>query len=450
MKSPTLTVSGFRGIFGTDLTKEVVQSFGHAFSLFLKKRNASKESTVLLGRDGRQSGLEIMPWLAESLSKHGINVVDGGLLPTPSVLLLVRESEYDGAIIVTASHNPTEYNGLKFVNADGLFLSQNEIDELENLKNSGAMHDHPARGMVTVEENLGRGHIDKILKNVNVPLIRERKFKVLIDSINGAGSFITQELLKELGAEVVSVNGAGDGNFTHNPEPRVEHLEETGQHALAARVDVGFAQDPDADRLIVISPTGQIFSEELTLSLCVYHILRKERGVVVVNMSTTRRIDDICNAHGLELFRTKVGEANVVSGIENHNAIIGGEGNGGVIYPAINTARDSLTGIALILELLASSGQGIRELVREIPKYEMVKEKIKFGGDIFELYEKLRLQWPEAIVNNLDGLRLDWPEEKIWIHVRPSNTEPVVRIIGEGEEIEAIQSKVNTALALCA
>jgi phosphomannomutase len=447
MKSPTLTVSGFRGIFGTELTKEVVQSFGHAFSLFLKKRNGT---TVLLGRDGRQSGLEIMPWLSESLSKHGINVVDGGLLPTPSVLLLVREGDYDGAIIVTASHNPTEYNGLKFVNSEGLFLTQSEIEELEEAKNSGSLHGHPARGTVTVEENLGRKHIDKILKNVNVALIRERRFKVLIDSINGAGSFITQELLKELGVEVISINGAGDGNFTHNPEPRPEHLEETGAHARAHNVDIGFVQDPDADRLVVVSPTGQIFSEELTISLATYHVLRKERGTVVVNMSTTRRINDICAAHGVELHRTKVGEANVVAGIEAYNAVIGGEGSGGIIYPKINMARDSLTGIALILELLAESGQGIRELVREIPKYEMVKEKINFVGDIFELYEKLRREWPEAVVNNLDGLRLDWPEEKLWIHVRPSNTEPVVRIIGEGEEIDAIQTRVNTALALCA
>lgn len=445
MSTPILTVSGFRGIFGESLTKEVVASFGHAFSLFLKRRNGS---TVVIGRDGRPSGIEVTEWLVESLTKHGINVVDGGLLPTPSILLLVRENDYDGGIVVTASHNPQEYNGLKFVNSNGLFLSQSEIEELEEIKQTGALSEHPPRGSYTIEENLGRKHIDKILKNVNVALIRERKYKVLIDSINGAGSFITQELLEELGCEVITMNTEGNGNFTRNPEPRIEFLEETGRHALSRGVDVGFAQDPDADRLIVISPTGQIFSEELTLSLSVYHILRKDRGTVVINMSTSRRIDDICASHGVELHRTKVGEANVVEGIENYSAIIGGEGNGGVIYPAINMGRDSLTGIALILELMACSGQSVRDLVKEIPKYEMRKEKATYDGDIFDLYFKFQTTWPDAAANTLDGLRLDWPEEKMWIHVRPSNTEPVVRIIGEGLDVDELEEKMKQAMEL--
>ncbi len=438
MSSPKLTVSGYRGIWGETLTVDIAQDLAHAFASFVIARGGKR---ILLGRDARQSGPTIIDAVAHTLSARGLDVIIGGLLPTPTVLFLVRDQGFDGAIIVTASHNPTEYNGLKLVTSRGMFTNEADVSEIKkyieqkNYEHSGNV------GTIETNESLGEKHIAHILKHVDVENIRTRKFKVVLDPINSAGCILTPILLEKLGCEVTIINGTPDGNFAHMPEPLAVNLTTLGDTVRTANADIGFAQDPDADRLVLADETGSIVFEEYTLALAVQSVLAKTPGDVVINLSTSKTSEMIAQKYGKKTFRSKVGESNVVEEIIKRNAVIGGEGSGGVIYPTINPCRDSLTGIAIILELLAKENKPLSTLVAELPHFEMVKDKFPFTGDLSVIYEKIKIRFPDAIQDTQDGLRLDF-EDTSWINIRPSNTEPIVRIMGEAKTKERIQSLV--------
>lgn len=458
---PKLTVSGYRGIWGESLTSEIVQNYVKAFVQFVKE-NINENPTILLGRDGRESGPEIKETIIKTLNDLGVNFVDGDILPTPTVLFAVRKHKYDSAIIITASHNPREYNGLKFVTNKALFTNEKEVEKIkENYEKERALpllaekgvgggdskiNHHlalrgtpPQKGGEENAFNFPREHADQILKNINVEKIRAKKFKVAVDMINASACVLDPYLFEQLGVELVPLNDIPDGKFAHKPEPLRENLEETANLVKEKSCDLGFAHDPDADRLVVINEKGEVISEEYTLAIGVEAVLSKNyNNKVVVNMSTSQMNKDIAEKYGGTCIRTKVGEANVVGGIEKNNAIIGGEGGGGIIYPAINTARDSFVSLSLILELLAERNQTVSECVESLPKYEVRKDKMPVGENLEDLYFKMKNHFKNAEVNELDGLRLDFSDSS-WIHLRPSNTEPIIRLIGEAKTKERIE-----------
>ncbi len=444
MAQPQLTVSGYRGIWNETLTPHIAKDYVSAFATILKARGATQ---LLIGRDARISGGELVPLVAQTLAEFGFDVVIGGLLPTPTVLFLVRDQKFDGAIIITASHNPPEYNGLKFVTKTGMFINEDEVAEIKKLLTEPKSISE-TKGSITLDEKLGERHVSHIVDHIDRELIKQAKFKVVLDPINSAGSILTPKLLKQLGCEVVVINGTPDGNFAHMPEPLAVNLSGLGEKVREIDATVGFAQDPDADRLVVCDETGKIVLEEYTLSLAIKSVLSKKPGDIVINMSTSSTNEVLAKQVGGKTFRTKVGEANVVTGILSRDARIGGEGGGGVIYPTINPCRDSLTGIALILELLAESKKTVSELISELPRFEMVKDKFVFDGNINTVYEKILELFPTEKQNTLDGLRIDFADGA-WVHLRPSNTEPLVRLIGEAttkERIENIVSQIKSCL----
>ena len=428
MQQPTFTISGYRGIWGETLNPEIATNLAQAFSQYLQTRDGK---TIIVGRDARPSGREITDCVANAITKAGFDVIDVGILPTPTILLLIRKWGLSGGIIITASHNPAEYNGLKFASSEGFFLDTDEVTEMKDyLEKNKPLIESSIVGTITKPDNAGRVHIDTILSHIDVDAIREKNFKVVLDPINSAGATVTPELLQEFGTQTTVINGEPNGIFAHKPEPIRENLTSLGDQILKHHADVGFVQDPDADRLVVIDEKGTILNEEFTLALAVKAVMLKKPGTVVTNCSTSNINKLIAGQFKQNIFYTKVGEANVVEGIKKHNAIIGGEGSGGVIYSTINPCRDSLTGIALILELMAHENKKLSEIVAEFPPLAMAKDKIPFTGDLSTTYEKIKLEFPDAVATMPDGLRLDLPNNA-WLLIRPSNTEPIVRIMCE-------------------
>ena len=482
-----INVSGYRGIWGETLTKEVVILYTRAFVSFLKEKKGNP--TILIGRDGRESGPEIKEIILNELKNLGVEGIDGDILPTPTVLFSVRKHGYTGGIIITASHNPIEYNGLKFINDKALFTIKEEVDTInkyyeEEIKEFERIREENiASGSITQDDgpstskksskillradgsnillenpdnessenpsnitpNFLKEHADKILANVNVEAIRAKKFKVVADMINASACVMDPYLFEQLGVEIVPINNIPNGKFGHRPEPLRENLLETEKIAIESGVDVGFVHDPDADRLVLINEKGEVISEEFSIALAIENILSKNPGKpIVLNLSTSQRGADIAKKYGSECFRTKIGEGFVVEGMLTHNAIIGGEGNGGIIYPTINTVRDSFTGLALILELLAERNKTVSELVAEIPQYIIKKDKWPIGNNLSEIYAKLKSKLPEAKTDEQDGIRFDFPDNS-WIHLRPSNTEPIIRLFGEAKNQERIDELFEEA-----
>jgi phosphomannomutase len=438
-QQPKLTVSGYRGIWGDTLTTDIARKYARAFVLLVREKN--QNPTILLGRDGRESGPEIKQAIIEELENAGITYIDGDILPTPTILFAVRKHGYDGAIIITASHNPIEYNGLKFVNEKALFIDEEEVEKMKGWIGGGDPRESPPPLAGTPPQKGGedptlgfaREHADQILKHINVEAIRARKFKVAVDMINASACVVDPYLFEQLGAQLIPLNNIPNGKFTHKPEPLRENLTEIAELVKTSGADIGFAHDPDADRLVVIDENGIIISEEHTLALGVENVLSKHPGNdVVINMSTSQMNCNIAKTYGGKCIRTKVGEANVVEGILNNKAIIGGEGGGSSIYPTINTARDSFVSLALVLELLAVRNQTASVCVETLPKYIMRKDKLPVSGDLQSMYTKMKSHFTDAEVNELDGLRLDFADSS-WIHLRPSNTEPIVRLYGEAK-----------------
>ncbi len=411
------TISGVRGIYGKDFDESLSFTLGKAFSTY-------KHGKIGVCRDTRRSGKILLQKLKEGLLSAGCDVVDFDIAPTPTLLLNVRELKLAGGVVVTASHNPEEWNGFKFVSEKGLFLSKKEIDEFYKIYESKNYKEGKGK-----EEKDGKAierHINKIFEKIDVERIKEKGFKVGIDCCNGATSYALKYLLEKLNCEIYSINCELTGEFTRSPEPVPSALKDLCEIVKNKKLDVGFATDPDGDRLSIVDDKGRAIGEEYTFPLCGLNVI-KEGDKIVTNLSTSRLIEVIADKIGAKVYRTAVGEANVVSRMLEVGAKYGGEGNGGVIYPEINFTRDSLTGVALILDLLTKEDRKLSEIVDELPKYYMMKEKIRWDKEI--PVDEILEDFPDADINLEDGLWLGFEEG--FLHVRKSNTEPVVRIICE-------------------
>jgi phosphomannomutase len=391
----------------------------------------TRGGTIVLGRDGRPSGDMLRHAVLAGLLSAGCTVEDVGVAPTPTVGLAVRRAGAAGAMQITASHNPAPWNGLKLFGDDGRVLNPVKGKQVQQIFETGDFYRQPWNQLGRVRENglALEWHRDRVLELVDARKIRDRVFNVLLDANGGAGGPLGRSLLGALGCAVTPLGCDANGVFAHEPEPTAENLTSVCPRVPAAAASVGFVLDPDADRLALIDETGRYIGEELTLALAVLFRLRQERGPVVINMSTSRLVEDICKQFGVDCHRSAVGEANVVDRMQETGAVIGGEGNGGVIDPRVGWVRDPFIGMGLILNLLAE-GRSLSAVVGQLSMYNIVKTK--FPADPLRLprwLEAMQHHWPEAGVNKLDGLRLDWPDR--WLHVRPSNTEPIVRVIAE-------------------
>ena len=427
------SASGLRGIAEDHFTPELIDQYILAF---ITTQNIK---SCVIGRDGRPSGKQIAQWVIDSLHKKGINVDNCGLATTPTMQIMTENENYDGGIVITASHNPSEYNGLKFLQTDGTFLSPDQCEELFKAVDQNVSINPPdSLGVVSDYSTANEEHIEKVLaaKCIDADNIRKKKFKVVIDAVNGAGSFILPMLCEQLGCEVVTMNCNGDGNFTREAEPLAENLNELEQKVLSDRADIGFATDPDGDRLSIVSNKGKAIGEEYTLVLAVKNFINSQESMVVTNLSTSMMLDNIAG----KTIRTKIGEAHVVKKMNELNISIGGEGNGGVILKEVHLGRDSLVAISMILNLLSSSGKSISDEISNIPKYLMIKDKIHIDSKID--FDSLENIFDCDEINKLDGIKFSWPNK--WIHIRQSNTEPIIRIFAEASTQDEVDELINT------
>jgi phosphomannomutase len=427
-----MSVSGIRGIVGETLTPELTVNVAAAFASFVKG------GTVVIGRDSRPTGQVISSIFSSTLSMCGCDVIDLGIVPTPTVQLLVEELKADGGVVISASHNPLEWNAFKLINKDGTFLNSSQIKRFfEMMEEKHEYKKWDKNGKISGDINSQQIHIAKVINAVNTVRIKKKKVKVALDSVNGAGSVITQELLKNFNCDIFPVHCNPDGMFPRGAEPLAENLKDLSKAVVESKADIGFAQDPDADRLAIVDEKGRPIGEEYTIALVTEHLLSKKRGLVVVNLSTTKAVEDIAFKYDVPFCRSKVGESNVVEEMKRKNARIGGEGNGGVISPEIHLGRDSLAGIGYVLEMMAERSKTVSELVASLPKYSMIKGKVHFEREkLEEIYESIKTQFSKDKISDIDGVRIDFttdgPFRGGWVHLRTSNTEPVFRIIAEG------------------
>jgi phosphomannomutase len=435
------SVSGVRGIVGADLTPDVVRRYAASFGASVRERGGRR---IGLARDSRASGPALYAAAAEALCAAGVDVVELGLVPTPTAQLAVEDLALDGGIVVTASHNPIEWNALKFVGAGGRFLSRPEADALFALADGGGAGRATVPGTRSRDDAAVGRHLERVLGLpwLDVAAIRARRFRVALDCVRGAGATVMPALLEALGCDLAAINLEPDGAFPREPEPIPEHLGELSAFVRERGADVGIAVDPDVDRLALVDERGRPIGEDYTLAFAVRAVLPHLRGPVVSNLSTSLAVDDAAREFGLEVERAPVGEANVVQRMQVRRAVIGGEGNGGVILPAVHLGRDAPVAAALALALLAARGGPVSSLVDAAPRYVIVKEKLpRPDRPLDEVYAGLRKRWPDAAADTQDGLRLAWPDR--WIHVRPSGTEPVVRVIAEAPTEPAARGMVE-------
>ena len=427
------SASGLRGIAEDHFTPELIDNY---ISAFISTQNIK---SCVIGRDGRPSGKQISQWVIDSFHKNGINVENCGLATTPTMQVMTEKENFDGGIVITASHNPSEYNGLKFLQTDGTFLSPEQCKELFKAVDQNVSIDPPdSLGVVSDYSTANEEHIDKVLaaKCIDTDNIRKNSFKVVIDAVNGAGSFILPMLCERLDCEVITMNCSGDGNFSRIPEPLAENLDALEQKVLEVGADIGFATDPDGDRLSIVSNKGKAIGEEYTLVLAVKNYLNFQESMVVTNLSTSMMLDNITN----KTIRTRIGEAHVVQKMNELNISIGGEGNGGVILKEVHLGRDSLVAVSMILSLLSISGKSISDEICSIPKYLMVKDKILLNSKID--FDSLESIFDCDEINRLDGIKFSWSDK--WIHIRKSNTEPIIRIFAEAPTKDKVDELVNT------
>jgi phosphomannomutase len=443
-----ISVSGLRGKVGTGLTAAVATEYACAFGTYLGG------GKVIVGRDSRPSGAMIAHAVMAGLAGTGCDAIDIGLAATPTTGLLVRHLGAAGGVEITASHNPAEWNGIKLFHRDGRVLSQAEGDRVHAIYESKkfAVARWDAVGKPSRHGDPHAAHLTRVLVAVDAEAIRSRGYHVVLDSNHGVGGILGSRLLQALGCRVTALGGTPDGAFAHPPEPVPENLRALGQAVRENQAHVGFAQDPDADRLAIVDEAGRAIGEEYTIALAASHLLAKTPGIVVVNLSTTRAVDEVAAARRSTCERTPVGEANVVERMLKRRAVIGGEGNGGVILPQVVHVRDSFSGMALILEAMAREDVAVSMLVRRLPQFVMIKEKMEVDpAKLPAAISKLATKFKRAKPNRSDGLRLDWPDR--WVHVRPSNTEPIVRIIAEASTDSAaceLASEVRGVLATAA
>lgn len=441
-----LGVSGIRGIVGETMTPQLALDASCALAAYLKK-----PGPVVVGRDSRPSGRMIAAAVTAGLTASGRDVLDIGVVSTPAIGLRVRELKAAGGIMITASHNPGVWNGIKYITPAGHAPAAEEATAILDVLKQKAFRfvDFSSLGHVTRDDATNEHHVATVLKAVNGDAIHAKRFRVVLDSVNGAGGASGRALLEALGCTVVHLNGDATGDFAHGPEPIAENLTGLADATRREKAQVGFAQDPDADRLAIVDETGRYIGEEYTLAIAARATIEREPsgGCIVANLSTSRMVDDLAAraGGGWRVHRTAVGEANVVAGMMAERAVIGGEGNGGVIDPRVGWIRDSLVAMALTLEVMARAGRPLSEVVDSLPRYEMVKTKQPCERSVVTAaLNHLRTAFTDASINTVDGVRLDWPEG--WVHVRASNTEPIMRVIaeaGDGKSADKLIERVN-------
>lgn len=451
-----VSVSGFRGRVGAPLVPELMASLAAGFGAFLMEEGAG--DTVVLGRDSRTSGPMFSSAATAGLASVGVDVVDLGVVPTPTLLMACRDRGAAGALGVTASHNPAEWNALKFGGPDGVFLDSGRMARFQAFLRERDPVRAPWDALGGLERDDGaiERHVDAILSLplLDVEAIRQRGFKVAVDCVHGAGGRMLPALLDALGCRYTGIGMTPDGRFPRDPEPRADNLGDLGRLARESGVDVGFAVDPDVDRLSLVDETGTPVGEDLTLALCAATVLGVRSGPVVTNLSTSQVVEDVARKAGVVCHRAPVGEINVARRMEAEGAVVGGEGNGGVILPSLHLTRDAPLGIALILQHLLEEDTKLSGAVRRWPEYVIVKEKATFDRSRMDQgYAHLAKALPAPETDTSDGLRLAWPERGEWLHVRPSGTEPVVRFIAEartGERARDLVEQGLTALSAAA
>lgn len=441
-----ISVSGLRGIVGETLTPDVARRYAAAFAETLSP------GPVVITRDGRANGRPLVEPVAAGLSQGGTRkVLDAGIAATPTTGVLVRSLSCAGGIQISASHNPAEYNGLKLFSAEGRVIpaaaGKMVLERFHALSeaHASAQISHDASSIVRVTDTIS-AHLALLERIVDVDRVRSRRFRVLLDANYASGSVLGRPLLEMLGCELVLLGGEPNGIFAHTPEPTAENLQGVLAEVTRVSADIGFCQDPDADRLAIIDEQGRYIGEEFTLALCVDHVLRQTPGPVVTNCSTSRMTEDIARKFGAPFSRAPVGEANVVDAMLRENAVIGGEGNGGAIDPRVVLVRDSFVGMALVLDAMAARSQPVSALAAELPQYAIHKTKVTLPREkIGPAFMALERHFSDATPDRMDGLRLDWINRDggaSWLLVRASNTEPIVRIIAEAPSI-------TTARQLC-
>jgi phosphomannomutase len=428
-----VSISGIRGVVGESLTPQVISKYTLAFAAYLQG------GLVVVGRDSRVSGPFVANIVTGCLVASGCKVIDIGIVPTPTVQLAIEHHKAAGGIAITASHNPIQWNGLKFMGSDGRFLNPDKAGKVYKMadRNEQVLKTWEGIGVKEIDDQANQRHIQSVLKLslIDAEAIRAKKFKVVIDPVNGAGGLIIPQLCESLGCEVITINGEANGKFAHTPEPLPENLTQLSEKVREVQADVGFAVDPDVDRCAIVANTGKPIGEEYTLAIATKLVFSKKMGRMAVNMSTSRASEDIAKYYNCMFVRSKVGEINVAEKMLEIDAIIGGEGNGGVILPELHLGRDAPVAVALTLQYLMEFGGTMQELHASLPQYAMVKQKVNIEGmDPDKVLEKIVDKYKDYEINLLDGLKIDIKNS--WIHLRKSNTEPIVRIISEAPTLE--------------
>lgn len=443
-KLPIMSVSGIRGIVGESIDSLFISRIAY---IQTKKNNGGK---VVVGRDTRVSGEELMHAAFRGIRAAGGTPVDAGIAPTPTTCVCTNAVGACTGIILTASHNPGMYNGYKMVHSSGRLFRAHECEVIYKafLSSEYAPDEELIKSFDSPAEKIDAAkiHIENILRHINTETIKSSKIKIAVDSINGAGGAVFPDLLEKLGVEWVGVNNKLDGDFVHNPEPRPEHL--TDLCTLLKNTSQlwgGFVFDPDADRLATMGENGEEISEEMTLVFALENLLQRTKSDIVTNLSTSMLIDDVAKKYGIKVIRSKIGEANVVEEMEKSGCLFGGEGNGGVIFPKISLARDGLTAMALILELMASTGKKLTQIASMWPRYSIVKEKIPCTGkEPSEIINRLNQIFASENRNQLDGLKII--RDYGWVHLRPSNTEPIIRCYAEAKTPQQARNLADMVL----
>ncbi|MHC4873152.1 MAG: phosphoglucosamine mutase [Planctomycetota bacterium] len=428
MRRLMIGISGVRGVVGETLTPELLIRLGEAFGTF------TEGGKIVVGRDTRTSGEMVKHAVLSGLLSSGCEIIDVGVCSTPSAAIRVRELKADGGVVISASHNSAEWNALKFFRPDGVYLNDLQGRQLLDIYYQGDFSQVDWDGVREVHEDhtASERHVERVLKLVDVKAMRRRKFSVAVDCCNGAGVDMTTMFLNRLNCRVHKLYCTPDGIFPRTPEPTKDNVTELTKLVKKQKCDIGFALDPDADRVAYVSEKGNYIGEEYSMVLCARYQLSKKKGPVVTNVSTSRMIDDVAAEFNSKVIRVPVGEVNVADKMIDIKAVLGGEGNGGVILPQINYSRDSLTGMALMMQYMLESGQTVSELVSEVPKYTMVKEKTECDRMAVTAITKKLLETSDCEdVDVQDGVKLIWKDS--WVHLRASNTEPVLRVISEAK-----------------
>ena len=452
------SISGIRGTIGgalgDNLTPIDIVKFTTAYARFMSEKNNGKRLTIVVGRDARISGEMVNDIIEGTLLGCGVDVINVGLCTTPGTEMAVITHKADGGIIITASHNPKQWNALKLLNEKGEFLNDAEGKRVLALAEDEEFDfpDVDNIGKVVLREDFNPTHIEQVLalEMVDVEAVKARKFKVVVDAVNSIGGVVIPALLRAMGCDVVELNCTPDGRFAHNPEPLAEHLTEISRVVVDEKADLGVVVDPDVDRLALVNEDGTMFGEEYTLVAVADYILSQSVGNTVSNLSSSRALSDVTKAYGGEYSASAVGEVNVVTKMKEVGAVIGGEGNGGVIYPALHYGRDALVGVALFLTHLVKKNCTMTELRATYPAYYASKNKIQLTPeiDVDKVLLEMKARYAGENVNDIDGVKIDFAEN--WVHLRKSNTEPIIRVYTEAksaDEADALAQRIMGEIA---